>query len=154
MIDAKEIRDFVEGQIEGSDLLLVDVRVNPGNLIEVEIDSDSPVSIEECERLTRAIEEAFDRDKEDYTLEVGSAGITTPFKVKRQYQKNIGREVEVIATNGKKYNGILKSVDDEGFSIESKEKVKKPEAKRPVVEMVEHRFPFAEVKQTKHILKF
>ena len=132
----------------------MDVKVKPDNVIEVEIDSDSPVSIEECEKLTRAIENEFDRDKEDYTLEVGSAGITSPFKVKRQYLKYIGQEVEVVKKDGKKLTGLLKKADDDTFTIVSKEKVKKPEAKRPVIEEVEHTLGYDDVKQRKYILKF
>lgn len=154
MIDATQLRNYIENQLEGTDLFLVDVQVKKDNLIEVEIDSDSPVSIDECEKLTRAIESEFDRDKEDYTLEVGSAGITSPFKVKRQYFKNIGKEVEVILKDGKKLSGILKDADDNAFTVVSKEKVKKPDAKRPVIEDVEHNLTYDEVKQTKYILKF
>ena len=154
MLDATEIRNFIVKELEGTDYFLVDVKVKPDNLIEVEIDSDSPVSIEECERLTRAIENEFDRDKEDYTLEVGSAGITSPFKVKRQYQKYLGQEVEVVKKDGKKLIGMLKSAGDDNFTVVSKEKVKKPESKRPVIEEVEHTLGYDEVKQTKYILKF
>lgn len=154
MIDITEIRSFIEKELEGTDYFLVDVKIKPENYIEVEIDSDSPVSIEECERLTRAIEGEFDRDKEDYTLEVGSAGITSPFKVKRQYLKYLGQEVEVLKKDGKKLVGILKSADDTSFSIVSKEKVKKPDSKRPVIEDVEHTLGYDDVKQTKYILKF
>ena len=154
MLDATEIRDFVEKTLEGSDLFLVDVKVKPDNLIEVEIDSDSPISIEQCEKLTREIESEFDRDKENYTLEVGSAGITSPFKVKRQYLKNIGKEVEVVLKDGKKLTGVLKAANDQNFTVVTKEKVKKPEAKRPVIEEVEHTLGYDDVKQTKYILKF
>lgn len=153
-MEASAIRDFVESYLSGSDLFLVDVRVKPGNVVEVEIDSDSPVSIEECEKLTRAIEAEFDRDKEDYTLEVGSAGITSPFKVKRQYKKYVGREVEVLTKEGKKISGLLTSAGDDTFTVLSKEKVKKEGAKRPVLEEVPHTFGYDEVKQTKYILKF
>ena len=154
MLNATEIRIFVEKALEGSDLFLVDVKVKPDNLIEVEIDSDSPISIEQCEKLTREIESEFDRDKEDYTLEVGSAGITSPFKVKRQYLKNVGKEVEVVLKDGKKLTGVLKSANDQNFTVVTKEKVKKPEAKRPVIEEVEHTLGYDDVKQTKYILKF
>lgn len=154
MLDAKQIRDFVEKKLEGSDIFLVDVQVKPDNLIEVEIDSDSPVSIEECEKLTRAIEEEFDRDKEDYTLEVGSAGLTSPFKVKRQYKKYLGQEVEVTLKTGKKLTGLLKRADEDTITVVSKEKVKKPDAKRPVIEDVEHTLAYDDIKQTKYILKF
>ena len=154
MLDAVEIRKFIEGQLDGTDLFLVDVSVKGDNVIEVEIDSDSPVSIEECEKITRAIEGEFDRDKEDYTLEVGSAGITSPFKVLRQYKKYLGHEVEVVLKDGKKLSGLLKEVNDEDFTVVSKEKVKRPESKRPVIEDVPHTLRYDEVKQTKYILKF
>lgn len=154
MIDSSEVRQFIEKHLEGTDLFLVDVKVRPDNLIEVEIDSDNPVSIDECEKLTRAIEAEFDRDKEDYTLEVGSAGITSPFKVKRQYKKYIGQEVEVTLKDGKKLTGLLKNAGDDSFTVVSKEKVKKPDAKRPVIEDVERTLAYDEVKQTKYVLKF
>lgn len=154
MLDATAIRNFIESELKDSDLFLVDVKVSPDNLIEVEIDSDAPISIEECEKLTRAIESEFDRDKEDYTLEVGSAGITSPFKVKRQYYKNLGKEIEVLTKEGKKLSGLLKNVNDDNFTILTKEKVKKPESKRPVIEEVEHTLGYDEVKQAKYILKF
>ena len=154
MLNQAEIRNFIEKHLESGDLFLVDLRFGEDNLIEVEIDSEHSVSIEECENLTRAIESEFDRDKEDYTLEVGSAGLTSPFKVKRQYMKYIGQEVETWLKDGKKLTGLLKSADDNGFTILVKEKVKKPEMKRPVIEEVEHTLGYDEVKQTKYILKF
>ena len=154
MLDSTEIKNFVEKELEGSDLYLVDVKVKPGNFIEVEVDSDNPISIEACEKLTRAIEGEFDRDKEDYTLEVGSAGLTSPFKVKRQYLKYLGQEVEVLLKEGKKLTGMLKSANEDNFTIVTKEKVKKPENKRPVIEEVERTFGYDDVKQTKYLLKF
>lgn len=154
MIDITLLKKVIEENLEGSPLFLVDAKVKPGNAIEVEIDSELPVDIEACEKLTRKIEEVFDRDIEDYTLEVGSAGITSPFKVLRQYQKNIGKEVEVLTKEGKKISGLLKTVSPETFTIVSKEKIKTPESKRPILTEVEHTFGYNEVKSTKYILKF
>lgn len=154
MIDKEQLKQFIEARLEGSDYFLVDVKVMPGNEISVEIDSDHPVDVEECEKLSREIEAEFDRDKEDYTLEVGSAGLTSPFKIKRQYEKYIGQEVEVLPKNGKKITGLLRKVGENGFTILSQEKVKKEDSKRPVIEEVEHSFNYDEVKYTKYLLKF
>ena len=154
MIDKTKLKDFIENSLKDTDLFLVDLKIGSGNQIEVEIDSDEPVSIDMCERLTRAIESEFDRDDEDYTLEVGSSGLTTPFKVKRQYLKKIGHEVEVLTREGKKIVGLLKEADDDGFTVTVKEKVKKPDQKRPVMEDVDQRFGYSEIKQTKYLLKF
>ena len=58
--------------MEGTDLFLVDVRISKDNNIVVEIDSDTSVDIDECIRLNRLVESEFDRDEEDYELEIGS----------------------------------------------------------------------------------
>lgn len=154
MIDKESLKTFVESQLAGTDMFLVDLRVSPANEIVVEIDSDSRVDIDYCVELTRAIEEAFSRDEEDYELEVGSSGLTTPFKVRRQYDKNIGNPIDVVAADGKKYQGVLKEVDDEGFTMETIEKVKPEGAKRPVQQAVDHRFSFSDVKRVEYHLEF
>lgn len=154
MIDKKALTAFIEKQLEGTDLYLVDVEVSPANEIRVEIDSDTGVDIDRCVELTRGIEQEFDRDTEDYELEVGSAGLTSPFKVKRQYEKNVGHEVEVLSADGKKYKGLLRHAGPESFTIVCEEKVKPEGAKRPVIEKVEHTFGYDDVKYTKYLLQF
>jgi len=92
MIEKKVVSQLVEEKLASSSNYLVDVVIKPGNLIVVEIDNDEAVSIDDCAELSRYLEEHLDRDVEDYELEVGSAGITSPFKVLRQYVKNIGND--------------------------------------------------------------
>lgn len=154
MIDKTVLAEFINKQLEGTDLYLVDLTVNGQNEITVEIDSDTSVDIDRCVELTRKIEGEFSRDEEDYELEVGSSGLTTPFKVKRQYDKNIGNDVEVLAKDGKKYKGLLRRADDDSFTIVSEEKVKHEGSKRPVLEKVERTFRYDEVKYTKYLLQF
>lgn len=154
MIDKTVLAEFINKQLEGTDLYLVDLTVSGQNEITVEIDSDTSVDIDHCVELTREIEGEFSRDEEDYELEVGSSGLTTPFKVKRQYDKNIGNDVEVLAKDGKKYKGLLRRADDDSFTIVSEEKVKHEGSKRPVLEKVERTFRYDEVKYTKYLLQF
>ena len=154
MIDKTVLAEFMNNQLEGTDLYLVDLTVSGQNEITVEIDSDTSVDIDRCVELTREIEGEFSRDEEDYELEVGSSGLTTPFKVKRQYDKNIGNDVEVLAKDGKKYKGLLRRADDDSFTIVSEEKVKHEGSKRPVLEKVERTFRYDEVKYTKYLLQF
>ena len=99
----------------------------------VELDSHNGLDIDTCARVTRAIENAVDREIEDYELEVGSAGLTAPFKVPGQYIKNIGNDIEVLTRDGKKLTGKLTAVDGRDFTIEVSRKVKEPGAKRPVM---------------------
>ncbi|MDE6008166.1 MAG: ribosome assembly cofactor RimP [Muribaculaceae bacterium] len=154
MIDKTALSAFIEKRLAGTDLYLVELEISAGNDIRVEIDSDTSVDIDQCVRLTREIEEEFDRDAEDYELEVGSSGLTSPFKLPRQYMKNIGNEVEVLTKEGKKIKGMLKRADEETFTIVAEEKQKPEGARRPVTVQVEHTFPYGEVKYTKYLLQF
>jgi len=88
----------------------------------VEIDSETSVDLDFCVELTRYIEQHFDRDAEDYSLEIGSYSITKPFVDRRQYRKNIGRKVEVLTEESRKIRGTLVAVDNDGFTLEIEEK--------------------------------
>ena len=154
MIEKAVVTQLVEEHLQASNPYLVDVAIKPGNYIVVEIDSDDSVSIDDCVALSQYIEAHLDRDVEDYELEVGSAGITSPFKVLRQYQKNIGNEVEMLLKSGAKKVGVLTAVDLSGATI-SVEKMVKPEcAKRPVMVTEEEKYPFVEIKYTKYLIRF
>lgn len=154
MIDKKELQAFVEDQLKDTEYFLTDLKVTSNNEITVEIDSLTPGDIEECVRLTRAIEDAFDRDVEDYELEVGTAGLTSPLKVRRQYDKYVGQDLEVLTSDGRKLHGMLRSVDDEGIVLAMQQKVKKEGSKKPVIETVEEAIPFILVKKAVYDLKF
>ncbi len=154
MIDKQTIYSIVEQGLQGSDCFLVDVNVAPGNVISVEIDNKEGVDIERCEKLHRFIETHLDRDVEDYELEVGSAGITAPFKVVAQYRKNVGNEVETLTTDGRKLTGVLDRCDDEGFVLSVVKKVKPEGAKRKIEVTEEVPLKYNEVKYTKYLIRF
>lgn len=154
MIEKDVITQWVEEKLASSSNYLVSVVIKPGNLIVVEIDNDEAVSIDDCVELSRYLEEHLDRNVEDYELEVGSAGITSPFKVLRQYQKNIGKEVEVGVKNGLKLKGILKSVDEQGIVLSVEKKMKPEGAKRKVTVVEDVSYTFEEINYTKYIIRF
>ena len=154
MIDKNELRSFVEDKLKDTQYFLTDLKVTPTNEITVEIDSLIPGDIEECVKLTRAIEEAFDRDVEDYELEVGTAGLTSPLKVPRQYEKYVGQDLEVLTADGRKIHGMLRKVDDNGICLAIQQKVKKEGCKKPVIETIELNIPFSNIKRAVYDLKF
>ena len=120
MIDKSVINNLVESKLKGTDYFLVDISVSPDNMISIEIDNDNGVSIDDCVALSRYVDENLDREKEDFELEVGSSGITSPFKIVRQYIKNTGKEVEMLLRSGIKLTGILKNADKNGATIDRK----------------------------------
>lgn len=154
MIDRNEVYAFVEKRIADTDLFLVDVTIGTDNRIVVEVASEQGVSIDSCVELTRSIESAFDRDVEDYELEVGSAGLTSPFKVARQYAINKGHKIEVLTVGGEKLHGVLADSNNEGFDLLLTQKVKKENAKRQVEETVTRHFLYADVKYTRCEIDF
>lgn len=154
MIEKSVVSQLVEEALASSDNYLVDVEIRPGNQIIVEIDNDESVCIDDCVALSRYLEERLDRDVEDYELEVGSAGITSPFKVHRQYVKNIGNEVEMLLKSGSKLTGLLKSVDDNGVVVSIEKRVKPEGAKRKITVMEDESYTFDEIKYTKYLIRF
>ncbi|MCM1028829.1 MAG: ribosome assembly cofactor RimP [Pseudoflavonifractor sp.] len=159
MIDQTLLRQAIEQEIEMTDAFIVDLSVSGDNRIVVEIDSLTGVDLDECVRLTRAIEARFDRDREDYELEVGSAGLTAPFKVRGQYEKNLGNDVEILTRDGKKLHGRLEAIGEgEGmdfpFTVAVAEKVKEPGKKRPVTVERELTLRPADVKTITYDIKF
>ena len=154
MIEKDVISQLVEEKLASSDNYLVDVVIKPGNLIIIEIDNDEGVCIDDCAELSRYIEEHLDREVEDFELEVGSAGVTAPFKILRQYVKNIGNEVEMLLKNGIKLSGVLKSADEKGVVV-TVEKQEKPEgSKRKMTVVEDQSYTFDEIKYTKYLIRF
>ena len=122
MIDKDLIRQTIEEKLASTDCFLVSLSISGDNQIMVEIDSETSVDLDFCVELTRYIEQHFDRDAEDYSLEIGSYSITKPFVDRRQYRKNIGRKVEVLTEESRKIRGTLVAVDNDGFTLEIEEK--------------------------------
>ena len=154
MIAKQEIIDIATEALKDSDLFMFEVLISPGNIIVVEIDSQEGVSIDDCSALSKKIESHFDREVEDFELEVGSAGITSPFKIQKQYEKNIGNEVEVLSKKGQKLSGILAGCDDQGFDLTVTQMVKPEGAKKKVAVEENIRFQYDEVKYTKYLIRF
>lgn len=154
MIHKNVVEEIVMEGLSESDSFLVDVVVRPGNIIVVEIDNEEGIDIEECIKLSKFIESKLDRELEDYELEVGSAGVTSPFKVLRQYQKNIDNEVEVLTKSGKKITGILRKADEQSFAIGIPTKMKIEGEKRRKEIEVEQTFQYEEIKHCKYLIRF
>ena len=153
MIDKAELTDVINQALDGSDMFLVDVTVTPDNVIDVEIDADRDITIDDCQRLNDIVLAKFDRDVEDYELTIGSCGLTAPFKVLRQYSKNVGNAVEVLTADGRKLKGTLANAGDDQFTITIEVKEKVEGKKRPQLVQKDIVLKYDEVKYTKNIIE-
>ena len=154
MIEKNIIKSLVEEKLKGSDYYLVDISVSKDNAISIEIDNDNGVNIDDCVALSRYVDENLDREKEDFELEVGSSGITSPFKILRQYLKNVGKEVEMLPKGGVKLTGVLKAADENGATITVEKKVKAEGAKRAMMVEEDLTYTYDEIKYTKYLIRF
>ncbi|HEY4789231.1 MAG TPA: ribosome assembly cofactor RimP [Bacteroidales bacterium] len=154
MITGSLIKDLVSNIIAQSDLYVVDISVAPGNHINVTVDSMKGASIDDCVMISRGIEQQLNRDVEDFELEVSSPGLTQPFKVIQQYEKNIGREVEVLLKNGQKQVGKLLALGNNTITVEIQKKVRPEGKKRPEWITEQHNFDINEIKSTKLVINF
>ena len=150
MISKDAVKQIVESYITAKGYYLVDINVTKDNHISVEIDHFKGVSIDFCVELTREIESGIDRETEDYELQVSSAGLTEPFKVLKQYQKNTGNEVEVLTKEGKKFTGVLTAADAEKITLQIEKQIKPEGAKRKITLCEDLEIPYENIKTTKH----
>ncbi len=129
MISPEAVKEVLQSAIEEQGLFLVDIHVGASNNIKVEVDSYEGFNIDNCVKLNRVFEAAFDREVEDYALEVSSPGLDQPFRVWDQYKKNVGRELDIVLNNGEKRSGLLKDVSETSITLEKTER-KKVEGKK------------------------
>jgi ribosome maturation factor RimP len=147
MISEQLIKDLTTQHLEGTDRFAVSVAVRSDNRIRIFIDSDTHVLIEHCIELSKFIEGQLDREAEDFELNVSSSGLDQPYKLSRQYVKNIGRDVAVVLKDNHKIEGTLIAANEQGFSVKQVIKVKK------VITETTHSFLYSDIKETKEIIK-
>ena len=117
------IKQITEPILEERHLFLVDLKISKNNVIEIFIDAMEGVNIQTCMDISREIESHLNRDDEDFELTVSSAGIGYPFKVEKQYLKNLEKMVDIkFQDNRAPLQGILKSYTPECITIEYSEK--------------------------------
>lgn len=152
MITASAIRSAVEPKVTADGHFLVEVTVSPTNDIVVVVDDVAGLPLSYCEELSAYIEGRFDREREDYSLEVGTAGIGCELRVTGQFVKNLNHQVEVTLPNGSWVRGTLTAADDEGFDLEREEKRKVEGEKKKQTVVVKEHYLRADVKSVKDII--
>jgi len=117
MLNESGIRKLVNEHFTGTEKFLVEVLIKPTNRIYIFIDGDHGVTISDCVELSRFIESQFDRETEDFELNVSSFGADHPIRMPRQYIKNIGRSMQVKLSEENIITGKLEAIDDKGITL-------------------------------------
>ena len=131
--------------VKKNNLLLVEVKHDNNYNFKVFIDKpEGNITIDECMKISRQIEREIEDYYENFSLEVSSPGLTSPFKIREQYIKNKGKEIEILLNDGTKNKGILKDVEENYIVIKINNKK----------ETLEKRINFEDIKKAKSVLKF
>ncbi|MBE6237465.1 MAG: ribosome assembly cofactor RimP [Bacteroidales bacterium] len=154
-MNVSEIIDAISSEIVARNCFIVDVTISKDNDVEITIESENGcVELDDCVSVSRFFETKFDREKEDYSLTVTSAGLDQPFKVFKQYQKAVGSKVEVQLKGGRKLIATLSEADEESITLRysAKEAVEGKKKK----ELVEHndRFTMDQVNSVRPHIEF
>lgn len=142
-----EIKPLIERWMQEKGIFLVDLKLSPGKLL-VYADKPAGISLDECAELNRFLFNSLDESgfNEQHTIEVSSPGIEYPFKVRQQFEKNLGRPVSVITTEGEQVQGILESMNDKGITLSIKKTKLRPAHQKE--------FLFDRIKEAKSIITF
>ncbi len=155
MIQKEEILHIIEEIQEGTPVFLTDIEVTKDNDITVYIEKDNgEIDLGDCESLSNLIEEKLDREIEDYSLTVSSAGLDRPFKVIRQYLKFKGKEIEILLKDGEKLKCTLNEVRDNALNVSYTAMVKPEGKKRKVRTEMSREIGFDQIKQAMPYINF
>lgn len=157
MVDKKKVIKLIEERMQELDtnLYLVDLSISSSNVIHVTIDKTvGRVSIEECISVSRNIEKNLDREKEDFELNVSSAGLDRPLIHFNQFKKHCGKRVKVTTTEGKKIEGQMVEVADDFIKLQNEKTEKIEGTKKKQIILEEFVLPFKQIKETKIVISF
>lgn len=147
----EEIKSFLEQEVLGIEYFILDITFSngkPKSKLKIVLDGDKGITIDKCAEISHEISGIIEEKgliSAAYILEVSSAGVDKPLKLKRQYPQNIGRNLRVILEEGQK-EGILSEISDEGITLVKKNKKK---------EIIEDIFlKWEDIKQTKVLVSF
>lgn len=157
MISKNRIEELVNERIDelGNGLFIVALSVSSNNDISVELDKhDGGVSVEDCISVSRNVEHNLDREEEDFSLNVSSAGLDKGLRVYPQYKKNIGRKVKVKLNEGGSLEGELVNATPEEITVQTsrKERIEGRKKKETIIE--DHVLAMEQIKETKIVISF
>lgn len=153
MVDKNRVIQLIEEKLSDR-MFIVDVSVSASNVIYVYVDSYDGITIDTCIEISRHIEHSLDRDEEDFGLQVSSPGLMESFKVKEQYLKYTGKEVEVVTVSDDKFQGILKEAGEQSIVLETSSFEKQEGQKKKQLITKEYNFKYEEIKSAKAVISF
>ena len=150
----EKVQQLIEEALEENpSLFLIEFEIKGDNQILVVIDGDKGVSVNDCIEVSRKIEHNLDRDEQDFSLEVTSAGAASALVMPRQFKKNIGRKLSV-KTEEQKFEANLEEVNEEEITLRWKAREPKPVGKGKITVNKETVLKYADIVEAKVMITF
>lgn len=137
---------LTEALSEKPSLFLIDVTITDAFKVIITLDDDNGVVLQDCIDVSRVIENNLDREEQDFSLEVASAGVSSPLKHIRQYKKNVGR-ILIVKTETENIEAELVEANDDFviLSWKAREPKKIGKGKETVQKTLE--VPYGDIKE-------
>lgn len=109
----------------GYELYALDQSGQRGRTLRISIDHDEPITIEDCERVSKVVGPLVDRSNfidGPYELEVSSPGAERPLRSPRDYERFNGKRVNIRYRSGESetvIEGQLVAVDGAGIAVQA-----------------------------------
>ena len=142
-----------EGLLEKPTLFLIDLTITESFKIIVTLDGDNGVALQDCIDISRSIDNNLDREEHDFSLEVASAGVSSPLKHIRQYKKNVGRILQV-ETDSVNIEAKLVEANDDFIVMEWEAREPKKIGKGKETVQKRQEIPYSEIKKAIVIIIF
>lgn len=111
------VLQMMEPILEAHGLFLVEFQSPTDQQFRFFVDGMEHVSIDTCSKVARELRESGGEVLDAYEITVSSPGLDRPFRHPLQYQKNIGRLVEVLMNDGQKIVGELMEAGEEYIEL-------------------------------------
>lgn len=150
----EEVQQLLQNALDNRpDLFLISMEVSESNQIRVIIDGDQGVKVQDCIEISRAIEHNLDREDQDFSLEVLSAGVSEPLTMVRQYQKNVGRKLKV-KSDDQTIEGKLEEANEDQIVLTWKVREPKPVGKGKVTVEKKAQLAYDDIQEAKVMITF
>lgn len=146
MITKENIEEIIAAGWDRDDLFVTQITVAPGNNIRILIDGDQGVNLDDCVALSRLVEGSYDREVEDFSLDVLTHGVTESLVMPRQYIKNVGRDIKVKTIADESIEGLLKEANDSRIVVYFTYKERVEGKKKKIVVEKNLEIPYDQIK--------
>lgn len=124
----QSVTELIEPVVRDENLELVDVEYKKEGknwYLRIYIDKDGGVSVEDCQKVSRQIEDMIQIDEiihSAYILEVSSPGLDRPLKKEKDLLRSIGKKVSVTTYSPidkqRNFVGIIKDFSNQTLSLD------------------------------------